>query len=40
MSMEQNTNEPEMGTKLRTIIVVVCVIGLILYARLIHYINQ
>jgi len=40
--MQQNTNEPEyeMSAKTRTAIVVICVIGLILFARLIHYLNQ
>lgn len=40
--MQQNTNEPEyeMSTRTRTVIVVCCIVGLILFARLIHYINQ
>lgn len=35
-------NEPdeEMSAKTRTIIVVACVIGCILYARFIQYLNQ
>lgn len=40
--MQHNTNEPEyeMSAKARTIIVICCVVGLILYARLIQYLNQ
>ena len=40
--MQHNTNEPEyeMSAKTRTIIVLCCVIGCILFARIAHMINQ
>ena len=40
MNTEQTMNEPEMSTKLRTIIVVCCVIGCILFARIVQMIQN